>query len=186
MCAHQWPYKTSRYPNCIFDSPCCLNFLPCCSLLLQLLPLPPSISLEIRRWQRLALLTVIRPVRLPSTVVVAYIETAFVGWGAYLTNYISLTVVNSAIAGRSARSYTREGRFTTLANTVKSGDYVVIEFGHNDGGTLTPTDNGRSDCAVGSAGYATTCSTTYKYVLFDTGRRSTTHILISVVLRRLF
>lgn len=42
-------------------------------------------------------------------------------------------MVNSAIAGRSARSYTDEGRFTTLINTVKSGDYVVIEFGHNDG-----------------------------------------------------
>ncbi|KAH8825658.1 SGNH hydrolase-type esterase domain-containing protein [Flagelloscypha sp. PMI_526] len=91
-------------------------------------------------------------------------DGATAGWGAYLSNYISLTVSNKAIAGRSARSYTREGRFTAVAALVQAGDYVVIEFGHNDGGSLTPTDNGRTDCPVGSAGYATTCSTTYNGV----------------------
>lgn len=83
------------------------------------------------------------------------------GWGALLPNYISLAVVNDAVAGRSARSFTREGRFTTMAASVKSGDYVVIEFGHNDGGSLTPTDNGRTDCTPVNGDYATTCSTTY-------------------------
>jgi rhamnogalacturonan acetylesterase len=84
------------------------------------------------------------------------------GWGALLPNYVNLTIINDAIAGRSARSFTREGRFTAMAASVTSGDYVVIEFGHNDGGSLTPTDNGRTDCGVGSAGYATTCQTVYK------------------------
>ena len=84
------------------------------------------------------------------------------GWGADLPNYISLAVVNDAIAGRSARSFTREGRFTAMAANVKSGDYVVIEFGHNDGGSLTPTDNGRTDCNPVNNNYATTCQTTYK------------------------
>jgi rhamnogalacturonan acetylesterase len=55
------------------------------------------------------------------------------GWAQYLGQYLTIPVVNSAIAGRSARSYTDEGRFTTLINTVKSGDFVIIEFGHNDG-----------------------------------------------------
>jgi rhamnogalacturonan acetylesterase len=57
-------------------------------------------------------------------------------------------VVNRAIAGRSARSYTREGRFQAIADLLVPGDWVVIEFGHNDGGTPTTdgTDNGRSDC----------------------------------------
>jgi rhamnogalacturonan acetylesterase len=51
------------------------------------------------------------------------------------------------MAGRSARSYTAEGRFTEIANLVKPGDIVVIEFGHNDGGTPTSAaDNKRSDC----------------------------------------
>jgi rhamnogalacturonan acetylesterase len=43
----------------------------------------------------------------------------------------------------------------------QSGDFVVIEFGHNDGGSLTPKDNGRSDCTPVNNNYATTCSTTY-------------------------
>lgn len=60
---------------------------------------------------------------------------------------MTVPVVNKAIGGRSARSYTNEGRFTELASLVKSGDIVVIEFGHNDGGSPSgANDNGRSDC----------------------------------------
>ncbi|KAF9567011.1 SGNH hydrolase [Agrocybe pediades] len=70
------------------------------------------------------------------------------GWGQYLAQYLTLPVVNNAVAGRSARSYTDEGRFNTLINTVKAGDFVVIEFGHNDGASGA-TDNGRQD-AVGN------------------------------------
>jgi rhamnogalacturonan acetylesterase len=84
------------------------------------------------------------------------------GWGAYLAGRISLPVTNNAVAGRSARSFTREGRFTAMAANVKAGDYVVIEFGHNDGGSLTPTDNGRSDCSPSGTNQAVTCKTTYK------------------------
>ncbi|KZV75970.1 carbohydrate esterase family 12 protein [Peniophora sp. CONT] len=83
------------------------------------------------------------------------------GWGAYLANYISLTVDNEAVGGRSARSYTREGRFNTIAGQIKSGDYVVIEFGHNDGGSLTPTDNGRTDCSPSGTDYSVTCTSVY-------------------------
>ncbi|KUJ09664.1 SGNH hydrolase [Mollisia scopiformis] len=83
--------------------------------------------------------------------------TSTQGWGVYLPYSLKdVTVVNDAVAGRSARSYTDEGRFTTLVNTVASGDWVIIEFGHNDGGSLSPTDNGRSDC-VGSG--SETCTT---------------------------
>jgi rhamnogalacturonan acetylesterase len=70
------------------------------------------------------------------------------GWGQYLGQYLTLPTVNMAIAGRSARSYTVEGRFTTLINTVKKGDFVIIEFGHNDGSSGA-VDNGREE-AVGS------------------------------------
>ncbi|KZV75972.1 carbohydrate esterase family 12 protein [Peniophora sp. CONT] len=85
------------------------------------------------------------------------------GWGAYLANYISLTVNNQAVGGRSARSFTREGRFDTIAGQIKSGDCVVIEFGHNDGGSLS-TDNGRTDCSPSGTDYSTTCTTTYNGV----------------------
>jgi rhamnogalacturonan acetylesterase len=68
------------------------------------------------------------------------------GWGQYIGAYTTITTVNEAIGGRSARSYWDEGRFAAVAALAKSGDIVVIEFGHNDGGTPTSDDNGRSDC----------------------------------------
>ncbi|KAF9531141.1 SGNH hydrolase [Crepidotus variabilis] len=80
------------------------------------------------------------------------------GWGHYLQYSLSVPVVNNAISGRSARSFTAEGRFDGIASNVKSGDFVIIEFGHNDGGSLSPTDNGRSDCP--GAGNET-CTSTY-------------------------
>ncbi|TVY57641.1 Rhamnogalacturonan acetylesterase [Lachnellula cervina] len=87
------------------------------------------------------------------------------GWGQYLQYSFLPSVAlvnNSAIAGRSARSFTREGRFDTIASNVKPGDWVVIEFGHNDGGTppvnATVGDKGRADCP--GAGNET-CTTVY-------------------------
>jgi rhamnogalacturonan acetylesterase len=70
------------------------------------------------------------------------------GWGPYLPySTKNIEVVNRAIGGRSARSYTNEGRFTAIVDLVVPGDYVIIEFGHNDGGSLSPTnDNLRSAC----------------------------------------
>lgn len=60
---------------------------------------------------------------------------------------MTIPVVNKAIGGRSARSYSNEGRFSEIADLVQSGDVVVIEFGHNDGGSPNGADdNGRSDC----------------------------------------
>lgn len=103
-------------------------------------------------------------VRHPTQACPPFLTTSFSGWGSYLANYIGLTVVNDAIGGRSARSFTREGHFDEIAAVVAEGDYVIIEFGHNDGGSLTPTDNGRSDCNPVDDDYATTCETTYEYV----------------------
>ncbi|KAJ4265996.1 hypothetical protein NW762_003969 [Fusarium torreyae] len=68
------------------------------------------------------------------------------GWGNYIGKYLKVTAVNKAIGGRSARSYTAEGRFKEIIDVVKSGDIVVIEFGHNDGGSPETNDNKRSDC----------------------------------------
>lgn len=80
---------------------------------------------------------------------------------------MTIPVVNVAIAGRSARSYTREGRFDRIAGNLTKGDYAVIEFGRNDGGTIDPaTDKGRPDCLPGTypngtLDYTATCQTSY-------------------------
>lgn len=68
------------------------------------------------------------------------------GWAQYVEQYLTVSTVNKAIGGRSARSYWNEGRFQEVADLVQSGDIVVIEFGHNDGGSPESNDNGRSDC----------------------------------------
>ncbi|KAM0197870.1 hypothetical protein ACHAPI_004602 [Fusarium lateritium] len=68
------------------------------------------------------------------------------GWGNHIGKYLKVTAVNKAIGGRSARSYTNEGRFQEIIDVVKKGDIVVIEFGHNDGGSPNTNDNKRSDC----------------------------------------
>ncbi|BCS21982.1 rhamnogalacturonan acetylesterase RgaE [Aspergillus puulaauensis] len=79
------------------------------------------------------------------------------GWGDYIADSLSVEISNQAVGGRSARSYTREGRFQAIADSLQEGDYVVIEFGHNDGGSLSE-DNGRTDCpGTGDE----TCETTY-------------------------
>lgn len=82
------------------------------------------------------------------------------GWGEYLNNFTTgATVVNKAVAGRSARSYTDEGRFDAVLALVQSGDVVVIEFGHNDGGTPETNDNARSDCPGDGTETCTSSST---------------------------
>ncbi|EMF12768.1 carbohydrate esterase family 12 protein, partial [Sphaerulina musiva SO2202] len=84
------------------------------------------------------------------------------GWGSALPEFMKIQIVNLAISGRSARSYTNENRFKTLATKVKKGDYVVIQFGHNDVGTpKSKIDNGRAACPPVNNKYSTTCKTTF-------------------------
>ncbi len=54
------------------------------------------------------------------------------GWAQIHQNYSSLIVNNLAYSARSLKSFCFEGRFNKLLNCIKSGDTVVIGFGHND------------------------------------------------------
>ena len=56
------------------------------------------------------------------------------GWGYYLQNYFNsdLTVSNHSIAGRSTKKFYNEGRWQTIADSLKSGDFVMIQFAIND------------------------------------------------------
>lgn len=56
------------------------------------------------------------------------------GWGAYLKEYLSedVTVVNNAIAGRSSKSFYDNGRLDTILESMKEGDYLLVQFGIND------------------------------------------------------
>ncbi len=61
----------------------------------------------------------------------AYPET---GWCQVVGNYLdeSVTVSNHAKNGRSSRSFRGEGRWSAVLDSLKKGDYVFIQFGHND------------------------------------------------------
>lgn len=59
------------------------------------------------------------------------------GWGQELGQFFDQTrinVVNRAIGGRSSRTFQYEGRWQKVLDELKKGDYVIIQFGHNDVG----------------------------------------------------
>src|SRR5205809_8056893 len=60
-----------------------------------------------------------------------------IGWGrpfGALFDPSKVKVVNGARGGRSSRTFVTEGLWDRLIADVKAGDYVLIQFGHNDGG----------------------------------------------------
>ena len=57
------------------------------------------------------------------------------GWGSQaglIFDPDKITWENVAMAGRSTRSYLREGRWDKVYNALQPGDFVLIQFGHND------------------------------------------------------
>jgi lysophospholipase L1-like esterase len=59
------------------------------------------------------------------------------GWGNPLVAYFDtskINVENQALGGTSSRSYLTAGHWARVLALVKPGDFVVMQFGHNDGG----------------------------------------------------
>ncbi len=68
------------------------------------------------------------------------------GWGSFMTGYFDttkLSVQNHAIGGRSSRTFITEGRWDNILKTLKKGDFVIMQFGHNDAGPLDDTARAR-------------------------------------------
>jgi lysophospholipase L1-like esterase len=62
------------------------------------------------------------------------------GWGdpiRELFDPAKVRVENRARGGRSSRTYLMEGLWDAVAAQLKPGDFVLMQFGHNDGGSLT-------------------------------------------------
>ena len=81
------------------------------------------------------------------------------GWGQFLDLFLddSITVKNAAQGGRSSRSFINEGRLydivdngynysfsenggKSIESEIKEGDYLFVQFGHNDDDTKTQSD----------------------------------------------
>ena len=61
------------------------------------------------------------------------------GWGSVIAELFDLnriSVENCAKAGRSARTYLEEGRWDKVYDALQPGDFVLIQFGHNDAGAI--------------------------------------------------
>lgn len=61
------------------------------------------------------------------------------GWGERIAPFFDLNkinIVNHAIGGRSSRTFLTEGRWDAVMAQLKAGDFVLIQFGHNDGGRI--------------------------------------------------
>ena len=99
------------------------------------------------------------------------------GWGHEFYQFFSddITVDNRAIAGKSSRSFIEEGKWDQVVRDIRKGDYLFIQFGHNDQ---------KRDHRYTSP-YTTYKEFLTKYVR-DTRRQGGIPILVTSVMRRRF
>lgn len=61
------------------------------------------------------------------------------GWGDYFAHFVDTTKVkvkNEALGGTSSRTFQTKGLWKPVKDSLKKGDYLLIQFGHNDDGPL--------------------------------------------------
>lgn len=108
-------------------------------------------------------------------------------------------VENHAIGGRSSRTFLTEGRWDHVLAKLKPGDFVLMQFGHNDGGQLFDGDRPRAslkgnseetrDGVVEMTGEAETVHTYGWYLrhyIADTKAKGATPIVLSPVPRNIW
>ncbi|WP_298459105.1 fibronectin type III domain-containing protein [uncultured Cellulomonas sp.] len=56
------------------------------------------------------------------------------GWGQMIDRFLSddVTVENKAIGGRSSKNFISQGRLDEVLLSIRPGDYLLVQFGHND------------------------------------------------------
>ncbi len=102
------------------------------------------------------------------------------GWGMVFEDYFDENLVrvhNHAVNGRSTKSFISEGRWTTVLKTLRAGDYVFIQFGHNDS-----KDQDTSRYASAKTDYPENLT---RFVI-ETRKKGAYPILLSPVMRRKF
>jgi rhamnogalacturonyl hydrolase YesR/lysophospholipase L1-like esterase len=74
------------------------------------------------------------------------------GWGSFFEQFFDTTrvsVENHALGGRSSRTFITEGLWDNVLPGLQEGDYLFIQFGHNDGG---PLNTGRARASLKGTG----------------------------------
>ncbi len=100
------------------------------------------------------------------------------GWGQVLHYFFNDSVIvdNHARNGRSSKSFINEGRWTEVMSRIQKGDYVIIQFGHNDS---------KPDTARYTNPFTTYKENLEKYVL-ETREKGAIPILCTSIVRRHF
>jgi lysophospholipase L1-like esterase len=73
-------------------------------------------------------------------------STGLQGWGDVIGSSFDQTkikVENRARGGRSSRTFQTEGLWDQVLAEIKPGDFVLIQFGHNDGGAINDDSRAR-------------------------------------------
>ena len=68
------------------------------------------------------------------------------GWGDAIGSFFDLTKIrieNRARGGRSSRTYVTEGLWDQVVGELMPGDFVLMQFGHNDGGAVNDASRAR-------------------------------------------
>lgn len=101
------------------------------------------------------------------------------GWGQMLPMYFkdSVRVENYAQNGRSSKTFIAEGRWDKVLAALKPGDYVIIQFGHNDEKT--------NDVKRGTAPFGEFTTNLVRFI-HETREGKATPILATPVARRKF
>lgn len=74
------------------------------------------------------------------------------GWGSFFDQFFDtdrISIENHALGGRSSRTFYTEGLWEKVLSGIRKGDYLLIQFGHNDGGSL---NTGRARASLKGTG----------------------------------
>lgn len=93
------------------------------------------------------------------------------GWGDVIAAYFDakkLNVENQALGGTSSRSFLTTKLWEAVRTQLKPGDFVIMQFGHNDGGGAY--DDGRARKSIKGSG-----AETQEITLPQNGQKETVH-----------
>jgi rhamnogalacturonan acetylesterase len=68
------------------------------------------------------------------------------GWGDFMFEQLDtmkISIRNFALGGRSSRTFITEGLWDKVLAKVKPGDFVIMQFGHNDGSAVNDSSRAR-------------------------------------------
>jgi pectinesterase len=105
----------------------------------------------------------------------AYPET---GWGQAFQQFFTddVVIANRAVNGRSSLSFMGENRWQPILDSIRPGDYVIIQFGHNDS---------KTDSSKHTEPFTTFKANLKKYI-DDTRAKGANPILCTSIVRRHF